>query len=139
MASLNIFGEPILWRHTIRSPRLSIFDARLIFLFVPLVFHFRLWTVGLLLAGVVVFAVIERAGLRFPSALRAIRSRLAGSARPAQPRAQYRAAVDFGFETHPLTAISQPGAKPSRDAKSNADARRDRRKAIASGAVQPAE
>ena len=100
--SHNIYGEPILWRDTMRSPRLAIFDARLIFFcFLP-VLHFRVWTVTLLVFGVLTFWGIERAGLRFPSALRALRSRLAGATRPARPRAQYRSEISYAFEGHPL-------------------------------------
>ena len=98
----SMFGEPIVWRDTIRSPRLLVFDARLIFFCALIVFHLRIWTVVALLVGVMVFWLIERAGLRFPSALRALRSRLAGATRPAMPRSLYRSAITTAFEGHPL-------------------------------------
>ena len=45
-----------------------------------------------------VFWLVERAGYRFPSAMRAIRSTFAGTHRPAFYQRNYREAVDYGFE-----------------------------------------
>ncbi|MEC5291945.1 IcmT/TraK family protein [Aurantimonas sp. C2-6-R+9] len=85
-----------------KTPRLLIFDARVIVFVALLVFHLRVWTALLLVAGLMVFWLIERAGLRFPSALRALRSRIAGRQRPARAAHLYRSTIDFGFEGHPL-------------------------------------
>ena len=105
----NIFGAPVLWRYTMRSPRLTMFDARLVFFAGLPILHFRIWTVLLFVVALVVFWLIERAGYRLPSALRALRSSLAGSARPAMPRSFYRPAVTTAFEGHPL--LPQPRVK----------------------------
>ena len=102
MVEASMFGEPIVWRDTMRAPRLLIFDARLIFCCALLIIHLRIWTVMLLVVGIIVFWLIERAGLRFPSALRALRSTIAGAARPAMSRKLYRGSITTAFEGHPL-------------------------------------
>ena len=103
----SIYGEPIVWRDTIRSPRLLIFDARLIFCCALLIVHLRVWTALILLVGIVIFWLIERAGLRFPSALRALRSKIAGAARPAMPGSLYRGSITTAFENHPLLSAQR--------------------------------
>ena len=75
------------------------FDARLVFFAGLPILHFRIWTVLLFVVALVVFWLIERAGYRLPSALRALRSSLAGSARPAMPRSFYRPAVSTAAKT----------------------------------------
>lgn len=113
----GIFGTPIEWRYTMRNPRLAIFDARLVFFVALLFLHARLWTALLLFIGVAAFWGMELYGYRFSSSIRGIRARLAGPIRPARPRSQYRAAVDFGFEGHPLIGRAGqrtlPVAKPA--------------------------
>ena len=118
MAEGSMFGEPIVWRDTMRAPRLLIFDARLIFCCALLIVHLRVWTVLILVVGIIVFWLIERAGLRFPSALRALRSRFAGAARPATPRNLYRGSITTAFEGHPLLpAQRQRPISAAKDAK----------------------
>jgi intracellular multiplication protein IcmT len=95
----NRYRQPILWRDTIREPRLMIFDARLIFFFLLLGVHLALWTFLLLCAAILIFWLVERAGYRFPSALRAVRATFAGSHRPARHKGLYRLAIDYGFES----------------------------------------
>ncbi len=75
-----------------------IFDARLVFFFLLLAVHLAVWTAVLLLAAMLVFWLVERAGYRFPSALRTIRATFAGHRRPAFYQRRYREAVDYGFE-----------------------------------------
>lgn len=94
----DIYKERIIWRETIREPRLVGFDARIVVFFLLLAAHLAWWTFGLLCSAAVVFLLVEKAGYRFPSALRAIRSTFAGNQRPAFFKRNYRNAVDFGFE-----------------------------------------
>ncbi|WP_210346935.1 IcmT/TraK family protein [Aminobacter sp. SR38] len=94
----NRFKKKVHWRDSMREPRLMIFDARLVFFFLLLAVHLALWTAILLLAAMLVFWLVERAGYRFPSALRTIRATFAGQRRPAFYQRRYREAVDYGFE-----------------------------------------
>ncbi|MGA1834253.1 IcmT/TraK family protein [Rhizobium wenxiniae] len=94
----NIYKERIIWRETIREPRLIGFDARIVIFFLLLAAHLAWWTFGLLCGAAVVFLLVEQAGYRFPSAFRAVRSTFAGNQRPAFFKGNYRKAVDFGFE-----------------------------------------
>lgn len=98
-SSFNIYGTPVYWRETVRTPRLLIFDARLIFFFLLLILHLRLWTFIALVLACCGFWLIERYGYAFPNALRAIRSLIAGRQRPALPGYRYRSMIDYGFET----------------------------------------
>lgn len=109
----NIFGQPILWRDTARTPRLAIFDARLVFFLFLLALHLRLWTLILLVLAIIAFWAIERYGYVLPNALRAIRSAFAGHRRPAHAGHRYRVAVDYGFEAlmpRPAATTSQETA-----------------------------
>ncbi|WP_320109284.1 IcmT/TraK family protein [Brucella sp. JSBI001] len=94
----NRFKRKVHWRDSMREPRLMIFDARLVFFFLLLAVHLAVWTAVLLLAAMLVFWLVERAGYRFPSALRTIRATFAGHRRPAFYQRRYREAVDYGFE-----------------------------------------
>lgn len=94
----NRFKRKVHWRNSMREPRLMIFDARLVFFFLLLAVHLAVWTAVLLLAAMLVFWLVERAGYRFPSALRTIRATFAGHRRPAFYQRRYREAVDYGFE-----------------------------------------
>src|SRR3546814_10073384 len=57
--------------------------------------HLRLWTVGLAASVIVLFWFLERTGMSFASAARAVRSWLAGSARPGRRPAKIRRRVDY--------------------------------------------
>jgi hypothetical protein len=94
----DIYKERVIWRETIREPRLIGFDARIVVFFLLLAAHLAWWTFGLLCGAAVVFLLVEKAGYRFPSAFRAVRSTFAGNQRPAFFRGSYRKAIDFGFE-----------------------------------------
>ena len=97
----GLFGKPIEWRYTMKSPRLAVFDARLIFFVALLFLHLRLWTALLLVIGILMFWAMELYGYRFSSSIRGLRARFAGPVRPARPMSSYRHAIDFGFEGHP--------------------------------------
>lgn len=57
--------------------------------------HMRLWTLFLLLAVFVGFYWVERYGYDFMSALRALRSRIAGPIRPPLSPDRARGAIDY--------------------------------------------
>lgn len=65
-----------------KTVRFFKFDARSAFFVVLLLVHFRLWTFFLLIAVMTVFSMLERRGLSFPAALRALRVWLIGPNRP---------------------------------------------------------
>lgn len=107
----NRFKKRIHWRDTMREPRLVIFDARVVFFFLILAVHLRVWTAILLVSAMLVFWLVERAGYRFPSAMRAIRSTFAGTHRPAFYQHNYREAVDYGYEFRKMSS-SAPVRSP---------------------------
>lgn len=83
------------WRNTQRPARFFTLDARVaVFVFIFLL-HVAIWTGLLVVIMVVVFAVLERMGLTFSSALRAARRSLLGRIRPANHRRSIRYWVDF--------------------------------------------
>lgn len=113
-ADQNIYKDRIIWRETIREPRLIGFDARIVFFFLLLAAHLAWWTFGLLCGAAVAFLLVEKAGYRFPSAFRAVRSTFAGNQRPAFFQGNYRKAIDFGFEyRRQIPARTPSEAEPS--------------------------
>ena len=61
------------WRNTMKPVRFFQFDARAGFFVVLLLVHFRTWTFVLLLTVLMIFYLLERKGLSFSAALRALR------------------------------------------------------------------
>lgn len=84
------------WRDTMRPARFFKWDARLSFFIILLLVHARLWTFLLFLAVLGVFGLLERKGLTFPAAMRAIRVWLIGENRPAVIYTKRRKMVDTG-------------------------------------------
>jgi len=84
------------WRNTMRPVRFFNLDARAAWPFVVLLVYFR--PVSLFVAFVVTttFILLERKGLTFPAALRALRVWLIGSDRPAWVSLRHRRLRDFG-------------------------------------------
>jgi len=76
-------GQSWHWRNTMKTVRFFQFDARAGLFVVLLLVHFRIWTFGLLVTVLAVFYILERKGLSFPAALRALRVWLVGTKRPA--------------------------------------------------------
>ncbi len=58
------------------------FDARSAFIHILKLLHASLWTLNLLIVVMTLFWVLERKGLSFPAALRALRVWLIGPHRP---------------------------------------------------------
>jgi len=71
------------WRETARTPRLLFLDARsLIPLFIFL-FHVRIWTFGVALIGIALFALLERLGYTLEVLFRLLRVKMVAGYRPA--------------------------------------------------------
>lgn len=84
------------WRNSQKPARFFALDARAfaaIFLFLV---HARLWTFILAVVVMFVFWLLERRGLTFEAALRALRSWILGSRRPGTLNQRRRHWVDFG-------------------------------------------
>lgn len=71
------------WRNTMKVVRFFNFDARAGFFLVLVLVHIRVWTLITLLCVMLVFNLLERKGLTFPAALRALRVWIIGPNRPA--------------------------------------------------------
>lgn len=72
------------WRNTMKSARFFALDARAVFPFLLVLIHVRGWTLMLAFVCTILFWVAERVGLRFDSALRAVRAWLVAPFRPAR-------------------------------------------------------
>jgi intracellular multiplication protein IcmT len=84
------------WRNTQKQARFFALDARAfaaVFLFL---IHARLWTFVLAIVVMIVFWILERRGLTFDAALRALRSWILGRNRPATLKTKRRSWIDFG-------------------------------------------
>jgi len=84
------------WRNTMKPARFFQFDARAGFFVIVLLVHARLWTLGLMIAVLFIFWILERKGLSFASALRSIRVWLLGPNRPAWIYTRRRKMIDTG-------------------------------------------
>jgi len=84
------------WRNTMKPVRFFQFDARAGFFIILVLIHARFWTLGLLIAVLVVFWILERKGLSFAAALRALRLWLVGNYRPAWVYTRRRKLLDTG-------------------------------------------
>lgn len=84
------------WRNTMKPVRFFIFDARAGFFVVLVLVHARMWTLTLLLLVLAVFYILERKGLSFANALRAMRVWLIGPVRPAWIWTRRRKLTDTG-------------------------------------------
>lgn len=84
------------WRNTMKPVRFFQFDARsAIFLMLVLV-HARLWTLELMTVVMVIFWLLERKGLSYAAALRALRVWFTGYYRPAWIYTRRRKMLDTG-------------------------------------------
>ena len=84
------------WRESYKPARLLIMDARVTALVLLAMLHVRWYTVGpLVLICAVLWFIEKRLEMDVPSALRAIRSWMAGAQRPARPEQKRRGRVDY--------------------------------------------
>lgn len=86
------------WRNTMKPVRFFQFDARAGFFVVLVLVHARLWTLIVLILVLLVFYLLERKGLSFVAALRALRRWLIGPRRPAWIWTRRRKLLDTGSE-----------------------------------------
>ena len=84
------------WRNTQKPARFFFLDARSFVAVTIFLAHARLWTFVLALTIMMVFWLMERRGLTFESALRAMRRWTLGIKRPANHRRAIRRYTDYG-------------------------------------------
>lgn len=84
------------WRNTMKTVRFFNFDARAGFFLVLVLIHARLWTLITLILFMMIFWVLERKGLSFPAAIRAMRVWALGSYRPGWIWTRRRRLLDTG-------------------------------------------
>lgn len=84
------------WRNTQKPARFFFLDARAFIAILIFLVHARPWTAVLALIIMLVFWLVERRGLTFDSALRALRRWVLGIKRPANHRYAMRRMIDFG-------------------------------------------
>lgn len=84
------------WRNSMRPVRFFNFDARAAIPFALLLVHARLHTLILTIIVTIFFYILERRGLTFPSALRAMRVWFIGQDRPGWVSMRRRRMVDYG-------------------------------------------
>ncbi len=84
------------WRNTQKPTRFFFMDARAFAAFLLFLVHARWWTFGVVVASVVVLWLLERRGLTFDAAVRAVRSWLVGPKRPANIARAKRQWNDYG-------------------------------------------
>ena len=71
------------WRNSMKTVRFFMFDAKAGAFILLLLMHARVWTLILAITANVIFYILERKGLRFASAIRAVRVWFMGQRRPA--------------------------------------------------------
>ena len=84
------------WRNTMKPVRFFQFDARAGLFIILVLIHARFWTLGLMIAVNLIFWILERKGLSFAAAIRAIRMWIVGPYRPAWVYTRRRKQLDTG-------------------------------------------
>jgi intracellular multiplication protein IcmT len=84
------------WRNTMKPVRFFQFDARAGFFIILVLMHARIWTVALMIGVLFIFWILERKGLSFAAAMRALRSWFIGNYRPAWAYTRRRKLLDSG-------------------------------------------
>jgi len=84
------------WRNTMRPLRFFQMDSRAALPYLLLLPYARTITLVFCVLSTVLFLVLEKHGLTFPAALRALRSSLVGEKRNALSRIRRRKFRDFG-------------------------------------------
>lgn len=62
--------DEVYWRNTARDPRFFGVDARAVYVFLPVLFHLRLWTCAIAAFSLLLFWIVEQFGLTPGVALR---------------------------------------------------------------------
>jgi intracellular multiplication protein IcmT len=97
------------WRNTYRPARFFFLDIRAGVIILASLIHIRLWTITLDVIVVILAWYIERIGLGFDGALRAVRAWFAGEVRPALPAHKIRRIVDFQRQLMPWDKPRETG------------------------------
>lgn len=84
------------WRNSMRPVRFFGMDARAAIPYCVLLVYFRPITLFLTITSTVVFVSLEKRGLTFPSAMRALRAWFIGQKRPGWISGRRRRFVDYG-------------------------------------------
>jgi len=84
------------WRNSMRPVRFFAMDVRAAIPWAVLLVYARPWTIFLAIATSVIFTSLEKRGLTFPCAMRALRSWFVGQKRPAWIQYRRRKFVDYG-------------------------------------------
>lgn len=84
------------WRNTQKPARFFVLDARCFIALILFLVHARLWTLIVAAVVMVLFWMLEQRGLTFEASLRAMRSWLLGTKRPANSRRAIRHWIDYG-------------------------------------------
>jgi intracellular multiplication protein IcmT len=84
------------WRNTMKPVRFFQFDARSVAFAMLFLMHIRLWTLETLVVVNCIFWILERKGLSFAAALRALRVWFTGRYRPAWVYTRRRKMIDTG-------------------------------------------
>ena len=84
------------WRNSMKPVRFFALDARSAFFVFVFLMHMRLKTLLLVIVSMILFYILERMGLTFESALRAIRRVLIGDRRPSILWLAKRKMIDNG-------------------------------------------
>lgn len=84
------------WRNTMKPVRFFNFDARASFFLILVLMHARLWTLLLMITVMTIFWILERKGLSFAAAMRALRLWFIGPYRPAFVYTRRRKLLDTG-------------------------------------------
>lgn len=82
------------WNNTYRPARFFFLDVRVGVIILASLMHVRLWTLTTDVIVIMLGWWIERVGLGFMGALRAVRENFAGAYRPALPKYKIRGWVD---------------------------------------------
>lgn len=83
------------WRNTYRPARFFFLDVRVGVVILASLIHVRFWTLTLDVIVIILGWWVERIGLGFMGAVRAVREQMAGRIRPALPPHKVRRKVDF--------------------------------------------
>lgn len=94
----DLYGRTIAWRETMRNPRFFLLDAHCVFVLPLFLFHIRWWTFAVLLITFLCFAAMRMFQYGPSSAMRALRSAIAGPLRKPFGNTFLRPVVDYGFE-----------------------------------------
>jgi intracellular multiplication protein IcmT len=91
-----VTSEEFHWRNSMRPVRFFAFDAKVVIFVALFLLHTRWWTLWLFIIAMILFSVLERRGLLFDSAIRAMRAWLYGKTRPGWLWFRKRKIVDYG-------------------------------------------